>query len=153
MAMSPYNRENPFMYLLETKMDELQMKSEKSVKEMLVMILSGIVSYISVIISQILYKNLDVIPLIILPSLIAFCIGQVRQAISSIKAEEINERIFGDTYKNINLNNEELLSNINHYNVAIGRVEYVIEYIRSLNLTYLVIFAINLLKIMIHIFS
>ena len=153
MGMSPYNRENPFMYLLETKMDELQMKSQQSVKDMIVTGLTGAISYISVIICQILDKRLDIIPLIILPLLVIFCIIQVRQAISSIKTKEMNKRIFGDAYKNINLNNEELLSDINHYNVSIGNVEYVIEYEHMMTLVYLVILALNIIKIMIHIFS
>lgn len=153
MGMSPYNRENPFMYLLETKMDELQMKSQQSVKDMIVTGLAGAISYISVIICQILDKRLDIIPLIILPLLVIFCIIQVRQAISSIKTKEMNKRIFGDAYKNINLNNEELLSDINHYNVSIGNVEYVIEYEHMMTLVYLVILALNIIKIMIHIFS
>ena len=153
MGMSPYNRENPFMYLLETKMDELQMKSQQSVKDMIVTGLTGAISYISVIICQILDKRLDIIPLIVLPLLVIFCIIQVRQAISSIKTKEMNKRIFGDAYKNINLNNEELLSDINNYNVSIGNVEYVIEYEHMMTLTYLVILALNIIKIMIHIFS
>ena len=153
MAMSKYNRENPFMYLLETKMDELQSKSEKSIREMIIMGSFGLLTYATLIATQIAYRDFDIITIIILPLLFIFSILQVRSSIISINSEEMNERIFGDTYQNINLNNEELLAKINHYNVVIGRVEYVIEYIYALDIIYSVTFIINLTKIMIRIFS
>ena len=115
--MSSYNRENPFMYLLETKMDELKMKTEIMIKEMIKTSLISSFIGISYIVCYIL--NRQIYNFIYLTLLILFtilCMSEIKKAVINVKSKDVHEKIFGNQYQHINLNTEELLLNINHYN-------------------------------------
>ena len=47
--------------------------------------------------------------------------------ITDAESSYVNDIIFSDKYKFIDLNNEQLLSKINKYNINIGKAEIVLE--------------------------
>lgn len=153
MAMSKYNRQNPFMYLLEVKQDELTQKSQNAIKHMIIMLGLGL----SVVIYHCaMYIGLDINTdirifvvymlfgiLIIYSSIMT--IIEVSKCVQSINTNKINTMIFGDEYKDININNEQLLAMINEYNISIGKVDAITESIKSKKLIYLIFIAIYIM--------
>lgn len=153
MGMSNYNRQNPFMYLLESKQDELVNKSADAVKHMIEMIVISIICIICNIIHSLTYNPslLTISFIIIYLDIMNFL--EIRSCVREIHGKEMNEMIFGDTYKDINLNNEMLLSKINEYNIAIGKVIHANEMNFIYELLYLVIIVCYIILGMIKIFN
>lgn len=127
MGMSNYNRQNPFMYLLESKQSELVNETTKSVKHMIEMIAISIIAILLNIIFTCIYPSYLWVISLIIAYLDFSSFLEIRSCIREIHAKDVNEMIFGDAYKDINVNNEMILSMINKYNVAIGKANHVNE--------------------------
>lgn len=151
MAMSRYNRENPFMYLLEQKESQLLNVSENLIK---IDIVSWIITIMTIIciISSLLMNGIDSLTNIVLVLMEIFIMlmftYMVRGSVKSIHSSDVNEMIFGDQYKDINVNNEKLLAYINEYNVSIGKVESIGEMLKILNVMNTTVMSIFLVRIL-----
>lgn len=153
MAMSNYNRQNPFVYLLEKKEDELTEKSRHSIKNMIILfIIMGITEILSTIV-LILFKDLQVFEFAISIAIAIFILLEITNGVRSINKSNMNEMIFGDLYKDINVNQEQLLTQINNYNISIGKVEFVIESIYFFDIIYLTLLLIRLIEIFLFVFK
>ena len=153
VAMSNYNRQNPFVYLLEKKEDELTEKSRHSIKNMIILfIIIGITEILSTIVI-ILFKDLQVFEFAISIAIAIFILLEITNGVRSINKSNMNEMIFGDLYKDINVNQEQLLTQINNYNISIGKVEFVIESIYFFDIIYLTLLLIRLIEIFLFIFK
>ena len=125
MAMNSTNRQNPFMYLLESKNDELQSNALMTMKSFIIMTLLEIELLILFVIFCVVTHTCNIFMLL---SIARPYIVLWRQTISIVKyvnkeSSYVNDIIFSDKYKYIDLNNEQLLSRINKYNINIGKVE------------------------------
>lgn len=125
MAINNTNRQNPFMYLLESKNEELQSKALMTMKSFIIMTILEVELLIEFILFCFVTHTCNVFMMlgILLPYIVLW-----RQTISIVKyanieSSYVNEIIFSDKYKYIDLNNEQLLSKINKYNNNIGKVE------------------------------
>ena len=153
VAMSNYNRQNPFVYLLEKKEYELTEKSRNSIKNMIILfIIMGITEILSTIV-LILFKDLQVFEFAISIAIAIFILLEITNGVRSINKSNMNEMIFGDLYKDINVNQEQLLTQINNYNISIGKVEFVIESIYFFDIIYLTLLLIRLIEIFLFIFK
>ena len=151
--MSNYNRQNPFVYLLEKKEYELTEKSRNSIKNMIILfIIMGITEILSTIV-LILFKDLQVFEFAISIAIAIFILLEITNGVRSINKSNMNEMIFGDLYKDINVNQEQLLTQINNYNISIGKVEFVIESIYFFDIIYLTLLLIRLIEIFLFIFK
>lgn len=152
MGMNNYNRQNPFMYLLESKQTELINDSTSSIKHMIVMFIISIITIILNIICSLLFTKylLMSIPIILYLNIMTFI--EIRSCVREIHEQEIDELIFGDTYKDINLNNEMILSMINKYNVAIGKITHANEMTYIYSILYTIMISIYIVLCMIKIF-
>ena len=151
--MSNYNRQNPFVYILEKKEDELTEKSRHSIKNMIILfIIMGITEILSTIV-LILFKDLQVFEFAISIAIAIFILLEITNGVRSINKSNMNEMIFGDLYKDINVNQEQLLTQINNYNISIGKVEFVIESIYFFDMIYLTLLLIRLIEIFLFIFK
>ena len=152
MGMNNYNRQNPFMYLLESKQTELINDSTSSIKHMIVMFIISIITIILNIICSLLFTKylLILIPIILYLNIMTFI--EIRSCVREIHEQEIDELIFGDTYKDINLNNEMILSMINKYNVAIGKITHANEMTYIYSILYTIMISIYIVLCMIKIF-
>lgn len=141
MAMSKYNRENPFMYLLEQKEMELTNKTsdliQAFIRQCILVSLLILAMLIYMIRSQSIILLLEIALNIVFTVLLYLNILNIGRA---IKAKEVNDMIFGDNFRDINLNNEILLSKINKYNINIGKAVNAYE----ITMIYRVICMINL---------
>lgn len=129
MAMNGHNRQNPFMYLLESKDDEMKSKSTNAVKSFVVMSAIEIELVVLFIIFCFITHTFNIFMVIglILPYVV-LCIQTINLIkITDAESSYVNDIIFSDKYKFIDLNNEKLLSKINKYNINIGKAEIVIE--------------------------
>jgi len=136
MPMSRYNRENPFMYLLENKNDEFDRKCMNMVKKLIVMLILTAIDIVLYLINAIIYSQFSFVTLIC-KVVIAFIISiEAIDCVSILKKDksELNEIIFSDQYKHINLNNEKILAEINQVNESIGRVISINRLINSMTL-------------------
>ena len=151
MGMSRYNRQNPFMYLLESKENELINKTSSGVKHMIGMVSISIIA----IILNIIHSLFFIKPMMVISIIIAYIVFssflELRSCIREIHAVDVNVMIFGDEYKDINLNNERILSMINNYNVAIGKAEHCIENIYLNDILMFVIVSVYVVLFMIKI--
>ena len=139
--MNQYNRQNPFMYLMESKEDESVRNTEGLIKRM---IKSGILGGIDVILTILLmvfkdHISIQLLLILIMAVLFIWQFLQIRMIIRTLKIQETNEMIFGNQYENIDLNNEKLLVKINKINVQIGKIEFTSEYITFVNIIYIFI--------------
>lgn len=139
--MNQYNRQNPFMYLMESKEDESVRNTEGLIKRM---IKSGILGSIDVILTILLmvfkdHISIQLLLILIMAVLFIWQFLQIRMIIRTLKIQETNEMIFGNQYENIDLNNEKLLVKINKINVQIGKIEFTSEYITFVNIIYIFI--------------
>ena len=129
MAMNGHNRQNPFMYLLESKDDEMKSKSTNAVKSFVVMSAIEIELVVLFIIFCFITHTFNIFMVIglILPYVV-LCIQTINLIkITDAESSYVNDIIFSDKYKFIDLNNEKLLSKINKYNINIGKAEIVLE--------------------------
>ena len=123
MAMSRYNRENPFMYLLEQKESELTYATADLIRDFIRQCILVSVMVLGMLIYTIIYKNpMSILHIALHCFFIVMLYRNILNIGRNIKSKEVNKMIFGDDYKEINLNNERLLSEINNYNVSIGKV-------------------------------
>lgn len=154
MAMSYYNRQNPFMYLLESKSVEMEQKTHDTIKDMIVLDVIGAVGLILWVITILITHNLQYC---VFPIQMIFVAGfiflGVRRSILDSDDSEIEEMIFGPEYENINLNNEKLLAHINFYNNAIGKVEYLKTYIGTWKIAFFVYDALGIVCAMAGLFQ
>ena len=149
--MNQYNRQNPFMYLLESKQDELVSRTEECLKQCIVKGIHLLFALILVIVHGVIFKNpIDIVVSLILIFLGIFVILEITHAVTSAKVDDINTMIFGDEYRDINLNNEKLLTMINHYNEEIGKVLFIKESIFFIDIIYLLIIAYYLVMVVSH---
>ena len=153
VAMSNYNRQNPFVYLLEKKEDELTEKSRHSIKNMIILFIIMSITEILSTIVIILFKDLQVFEFAISIAIAIFILLEITNGVRSINKSNMNEMIFGDLYKDINVNQEQLLTQINNYNISIGKVEFVIESIYFFDIIYLTLLLIRLIEIFLFIFK
>lgn len=146
--MNRYNRQNPFMYLVETKEMELMQKSKKVVSDMIILFIVGVLAIITFIINQIIaYDKYLWFEVFFILTISLFIFLAVKHCVKTIDAKGINELIFGDEYKDINLNNEKLLVIINKYHIAIGRVEVIGELITYCHIIFVLSMIINVICI------
>lgn len=121
--MSRYNRENPFMYLLEQKESELTYATSDLIRDFIRQCILVSVMVLGMLIYTIIYKDpMNILHIALHCFFIAMLYRNILNIGRNIKSKEVNKMIFGDDYKEINLNNERLLSEINNYNVSIGKV-------------------------------
>lgn len=144
--MNQYNRQNPFMYLMESKESESVQKTEFLIKKMIKCGVFGGINIILLIIHTIFTKNLSfhIILILFISFLFVWQFLQIRLIIRTLNIQETNEMIFGDQYENIDLNNEKLLIKINKINVQLGKIEFTNEYIIFVNSLYSIILGYNL---------
>lgn len=155
MAMNSHNRHNPFMYLLESKDDEMKSKSTNTVKSFIIMSAIEIELIVLFIIFCFITHTFSIFMVIglVLPYIV-LCIQTINLIkITDKESSYVNEIIFSDKYKFIDLNNEQLLSKINKYNTNIGKAENIYEsnkyyiYIQLLyNVCFLIYFVLVLAK-------
>lgn len=137
--MNQYNRQNPFMYLMETKEQSSVQKTNEMIKRM---IKTDIVGFFDILASIGLiiirgYHGIYSFMIIIVSFFMAFCLLQIRSVIRTLNIKETNEMIFGNSYENIDLNNEKLLVKINKIHIQLGRLEFVDEFITFMCFVYL----------------
>lgn len=139
------------MYLLEQKESQLLNASENLIK---VDIVSWIITIMTIIciISSLLMNGIDSLANIVLVLMEIFIMimltYMVRGSVKSIHSSDVNEMIFGDQYKDINVNNEKLLAYINEYNVSIGKVESIGEMLKILNVMNTTVISIFIIRIL-----
>lgn len=150
--MNRYNRQNPFVYLLESKEIELTNKNHLCIKYMISYFIQMGIYFILSISYAIITNSFNYKEYIIVILLGVFVVLEVVNGVKSIKTQEINEMIFGDQYKDISVNNEQLLARINNYNIAIGKIDFLIESIILFMLILLFLIGINIISIMALIF-
>lgn len=151
MSMSSYNRQNPFMYLMEVKQDELQMKSEKALKCMIYMTILAFFELIVAIVCSIVFHTFY-ISIVSTIFVTIFIFLEIRDCIKNAKNDEVDRMIFGDEFQYINLNNERLLSMINGFNVSIGRIELITETIYLVDILFLLSLTCHILHILVILF-
>ena len=151
MSMSSYNRQNPFMYLMEVKQDELQMKSEKALKCMIYMTILAFFELIVAIVCSIVFHTFY-ISIVSTIFVTIFIFLEIRDCIKNAKNDEVDRMIFGDEFQYINLNNERLLSMINGFNVSIGRIEFITETIYLVDILFLLSLTCHILHILVILF-
>lgn len=136
MPMSRYNRENPFMYLLETKHDEFDRKCMNMLKKLIGMLILTAIDIILYLISAVIYSQFSFVTLICKIAIASMMSIEAIDCVSIMKKgkSELNEIIFSDQYQHINLNNEKLLAEINQVNESIGRVTSINRLIGSMTL-------------------
>lgn len=145
MSMSNYNRQNPFMYLMESKQDELYQKSIIVIKYLIInLIISILTLIINFSLTIIVFDINSLVMFIISMQLNYFIIFlilksfiEVKKCTKSLNLQEINTMIFGDEYKDININNEKILAMINEFNVSIGKIDAINESIKMNNLVFI----------------
>ena len=90
MGMSRYNRQNPFMYLLESKENELINKTSSGVKHMIGMVSISIIA----IILNIIYSLFFIKPMMVISIIIAYIVFssflELRSCIREIHAVDVN---------------------------------------------------------------
>lgn len=145
MSMSNYNRQNPFMYLMESKQDELYQKSIIVIKYLIINLIIGILTLIiNFSLTLIVFDIESLVMFVISTQLNYFIIFlilksfiEVKKCTKSLNLQEINTMIFGDEYKDININNEKILAMINEFNVSIGKIDAINESIKINNLIFI----------------
>lgn len=129
MAINNTNRQNPFMYLLESKNEELQLKTFKTMKSLIIMALIEIELFILFCLFCFVSHSCDVFMIIGMTAPFMILCAQTIEIVkfANSEASYVNEIIFSDKYKFIDLNNEQLLSKINKYNTSIGKVDTILH--------------------------
>jgi len=153
--MNKYNRQNPFMYLLEhTEDTTVHMIIDKNIKNMMRSGISGLIAILSILISWIFGKpnGLEMLMIIFVILTFAWNFLQIRYVVRSLNIGETNEMIFGDRYENIDLNNEKLLVRINKANNLLGKTEFINEYTTLLYGIYFMLIGFFWLRILGYIF-
>jgi hypothetical protein len=151
--MSKYNRENPFMYLVESKHSEFESKCTIAVRSMIIMGILSFVALIGCIVKNILTYQWILSTEIFMITLITLFMFKVTiHSVSLVKKGnlELNDIIFSDKYQNINVNNEKLLNDNNFLNNCIGKIEFIIEGIQICKLMYTILIVYYLLNIIGH---
>ena len=142
MPMSKYNRENPFMYLVETKHSEFEDKCTAAVRSMIEMMIFAFCAIIGSITKNILLAEWGFSAEIFMIVIIAIFMAKVTlESVSLVKRGnlELNDIIFSDKYQNINVNNEKLLNDNNFLNNCIGKIEFIIEGIHLCKVLYSIV--------------
>ena len=153
IGMSNYNRENPFVYLIEFTNNRLVEESEKAIKNIIIMSLLEIILLIFSIIVWILFKKSQLEIIIVTIGLLIFAFLQIRQGIRATRTTDINLMIYGSEFTYKNVNNEELLSKINNININLGKILFAKETIYVFDLIYLILIIIYMIKVMIFVFG
>lgn len=153
VGMSQYNRENPFVYLIQSTNDKLVEESEKAIKNVMIMGILEFFVLVFSIITWILLKDPQLGIIILSIGLSIFAFLQIRQGIRATRTTDINLMIYGSEFTYKNVNNEELLSRINNINVNLGRILFAKESIYIFDLIFLSLILIYMVRIMIFIFS
>lgn len=137
--MNQINRQNPFMYLMETKEQESVQKTNAIIKRMLKLSILGICDILASIGLIFIYHYQEIYIFVIISVILLIVCGilQIRSVIRTLNIRETNDMIFGDRYQNIDLNNEKLLVKINKIHVQLGRLEYINEFITFMQFVYL----------------
>ena len=153
VGMSQYNRENPFVYLIQSTNDKLVEESEKAIKNVMIMGILEFFVLVFSIITWVLLKDPQLGIIILSIGLSIFAFLQIRQGIRATRTTDINLMIYGSEFTYKNVNNEELLSRINNINVNLGRILFAKEAIYIFDLIFLSLILIYMVRIMIFIFS
>lgn len=124
MGMSDFNRNNPFVILMRDKSDELNLYFVKTIKFIIYEIILTIISVVSLYFVTRTINTLLIIFLILSNIINIFLFYN---SIHHSKNYEINQMVYGNGYKNINVNNEAILDIIEKINYMIGKVEFIIE--------------------------
>lgn len=129
MAINNTNRQNPFMYLLESKNEELQLKAFKTMKSLILMSVIELELFIVFVIFCIVSHSCNLFMIIGMATPFMVLCAQTIEIVkfSNNESSYVNEIIFSDKYKFIDLNNEQLLSKINKYNTNIGKVDTILR--------------------------
>lgn len=128
MPMSNYNRANPFMYITETAQETLVQKTEFLIRAFIRQVILSVFTVGVIVAQYIITGKLSPFVYSVMIFLgVIFSYLQMRRAIIDSKRDEMNEMILGDHYKDINVNNEKLLTETMQYHESIGRVEFAIE--------------------------
>lgn len=147
MPMSRYNRENPFMYLLEKSNTKLMELTQMILKEMIILSSFFCVSIILNIITIIL-RNVSFSYFIFSIIFIYMMWSSTVHITRLNKDEEIADMILSDKYRDININNEQFLTKINQVNIAIGRAELLKNMIPLGYLIYILMIGINIIVLL-----
>ena len=147
MGMNTYNRQNPFMYLLETKEDLLIESSQNAIKQALYMYIFAIIDITILVGYNCLVDEFDYDIIAIILFLSVYTFINIKNTIVVFKETDTNQMIFGDEYKDINVNNEKLLSLINEYNFCIGQINVTTENIYIFSILFLLIMIMYVAKL------
>lgn len=150
MPMSKYNRENPFMYLLEISHDTFVQSCTNAIKSCIIMGILSFISLIGCIATWTLYDEILFIEAVIIIAAAVFISNETIKLASSANADSqsLNQTIYGNEYQNINLNNEKLLAQINSTNKNIGKIKCMINFIELFSITYMIFILYYLVRIM-----
>ena len=149
MAMNSYNRENPFMYLMEMKQEKLMMRTQYAIKQSIFSFIIIGLTLTLLLVNGILYRIPTHVEIgLILISFIIFIYLELIHSVKAVKQEEVNEMIFGDQYRDINVNNEKLEIMINEYCEKIGQINFVIESIYMINLVTLLLLSYQSIRLL-----
>jgi len=141
MSISDFNRSNPFVITMRAQHDVL---TNKLISMSKAIFFSSILSVITGIVIGINFMDaLLVLVICIFPILYQYLL--MRNAMSNSHIKEINAIVFGDEYKDININNEKILEitvDISYYQ---GKADFIREYSILNSILYLIIIAYILL--------
>lgn len=121
MAMNDYNRSNPFVIIIEKQNNDMETDMMKLIKTCIISIIIGIVSTILFLIQS---PNISVL-LIILPMIYFSSI--IRGTLNSTSRLQIKKMIYGNEFKDINVNNEKALDIIMSIMQIKGKVAHLSE--------------------------
>ena len=135
MAMSDFNMQNPYVYMLFTSSRELDIETTQTVKSFVTTVILQSLTIVLLTILMVVTRKVSYIPLIIITLVYTgFAFIQMRRAIQVNQKNAIVEMINGDDYSSVNVNSEELLDGINSSFEAIGRIRFSKEMINIHNL-------------------
>lgn len=152
--MSEYNRANPFMYITETSQEKMVHKTEDLIRVVIKQFVFTVLAIVCIILQRLITEaNGPFVYIVTLILGLGFSYLQLKRAAYESKRDEMNEMILGDHYKDINVNNEQLLTDTMGYYQAIGKVDFAIQATYFFWLMSIVAIIHCVLLLMIHLFS
>lgn len=151
--MSDYNRNNPFLYMMDNRNSELDTLVGQALKNWLSLCMLEIVMLIFSFMRHILYHQPQVIIFLVTIGVILFILIEIQSAIRSMQDRELDQIKYGEEYTYKTLNNEDILNRINQINVAIGKVTIAKELILCMHVLDLIIIAVQVVFILSYFFT
>lgn len=149
-GIGDFNKENPFIYLISTSNDALEVELAETSRMMVILAISTLFAIITTLIN---WSISSIIISIIILWLFIFAIIQLQSAIKSRKTIEITEMIYGNEFTYKFVNTESLIDQVMELRVTYGKCLFSREAANIFHLLNCCIILVNILRIFIRIFS